>query len=85
MEQNFNIKKISFDTSLARKLYENSGGINKGRGYILCCLNADGEPIIVNKCSSTIIEMGLRKCLSDYLVRRDDETMVSSLDSELEE
>lgn len=59
----FNIPKKFFD-----KLYEFTGSDESNRGFILAYVPQDGDPIVYTKAAGSIIEMGLRKALEQFLM-----------------
>ena len=50
------------------KLYEFSGGADKYKGIILAVCTETGSPTIYSKFDSSIVELGLKKAVSDYII-----------------
>lgn len=65
--------EFSIPESLVNKLYELSGDSDKYKGLIIACVSEKGCPMIYSRFESVITELGLKKALSDYLDRREDD------------
>jgi len=50
------------------KIYEFSGGADKYKGIILAVCTENGSPTIYSKFDSSIVELGLKKAVSDYII-----------------
>jgi hypothetical protein len=53
--------------SFIEKIYELSGGVDKNKGLILALCIESGTPTIYSRHDSVVVELGLKKALSDYL------------------
>jgi len=52
------------------QLFEFSGGQDdSSKGFMLCFVDQTGNPNILTRASSQIIEMGMRKALEKYLIQ----------------
>ena len=52
------------------QLYEFTGGQgDSSKGFMLCYVDQTGNPIILTRASTQIIEMGMRKALEKYLIQ----------------
>jgi CO dehydrogenase/acetyl-CoA synthase gamma subunit (corrinoid Fe-S protein) len=52
---------------LVSKIYDLSGDSDKYKGVILAVASEDGSPMIYSKFDSTVMELGLRKALEDWV------------------
>jgi hypothetical protein len=50
------------------QIYEFSGGADKYKGMILAVCSETGAPTIYSKYESSIVEMGLKKAVSDFVI-----------------
>ena len=50
------------------KLYEFTGSDESNKGFIIAYVPQDGDPVVYTKASSSVIEMGLRKALEQFLL-----------------
>jgi len=50
------------------KIYEFSGGADKYKGIILAVCTENGSPTIYSKFDSSIVELGLKKAVSYYII-----------------
>jgi len=66
--------EFSIPDSLVNKLYELSGDSDKYKGLIIACVTEKGCPMIYSRFDSVITELGLKKAMSDYLLRTDSDT-----------
>jgi len=66
--------EFSIPDSLVNKLYELSGDSDKYKGLIIACVTEKGCPMIYSRFDSVITELGLKKAMSDYLVRTDSDS-----------
>jgi|TARA_B110001454_G_C12715990_1_gene432589 hypothetical protein len=55
------------------QLIEFTGTDDSSRGYILAYVDQDGNPMVLSRFSTQIIEMGLRKALEKYLIQAEEE------------
>jgi len=60
--------EFSIPDNFIEKLYEFSGGADKYKGIILAVCTENGSPTIYSKFDSSIVELGLKKAVSDYIV-----------------
>jgi len=66
--------EFSIPDSLVNKLYELSGDSDKYKGLIIACVTEKGYPMIYSRFDSVITELGLKKAMSDYLLRTNNDT-----------
>lgn len=66
--------EFSIPDSLVNKLYELSGDSDKYKGLIIACVTEKGCPMIYSRFDSVITELGLKKAMSDYLLRTDSDS-----------
>jgi len=66
--------EFSIPDSLVNKLYELSGDSDKYKGLIIACVTEKGCPIIYSRFDSVITELGLKKAMSNYLLRTDSDS-----------
>jgi len=66
--------EFSIPDSLVNKLYELSGDSDKYKGLIIACVTEKGCPMIYSRFDSVITELGLKKAMSDYLIRTDSDS-----------
>jgi|DEB0MinimDraft_12_1074336.scaffolds.fasta_scaffold00003_48 hypothetical protein len=59
--------EFSIPENFIDKIYEFSGGADKNKGMILALCTENGSPTIYSRHDSTIIELGLRKALENFL------------------
>jgi hypothetical protein len=67
-EENFKIPTNFFD-----KFYDFTGSDESSRGFIMCYVNSNGDPVIYSRTPNAIVEMGLRKSLENYLYEEGQE------------
>lgn len=68
MNQDEDAPEFELPENLLEKLYELSGGSDKYKGFILCNCSENGSPTIFSKFDSTVVELGLRKTLEQWLL-----------------
>lgn len=61
------LEAFVFPDSLLYKIYDMTGQDENSRGFVLAYVGDKGIPVIQSKAESTIVEMGLRKALEQYL------------------
>ena len=66
--------EFSIPDNFIEKLYEFSGGADRYKGIILAVCTENGYPTIYSKYDSSIVELGLKKAISDF-VNGDVETI----------
>lgn len=59
--------EFSIPDNFIEKLYEFSGGADKYKGIILAVCTENGSPTIYSKYDSSIVELGLKKALTDFV------------------
>lgn len=59
--------EFSIPDNFIEKIYEFSGGADKYKGIILAVCTENGSPTIYSKFDSSIVELGLKKAVSDYI------------------
>ena len=59
--------EFSIPDNFIEKLYEFSGGAEKYKGIILAVCTENGSPTIYSKYESSIIELGLKKAVEDFI------------------
>lgn len=62
-----NLNQFNIPDTVLSQLFEFTGHSDGDSGFILAYVNQEGNPSIVTKANSPIIEMGLRKALEQYL------------------
>jgi hypothetical protein len=60
--------EFSIPDNFIEKIYEFSGGADKYKGIILAVCTENGSPTIYSKFDSSIVELGLKKAVSDYII-----------------
>jgi|TARA_R100000081_G_C4738651_1_gene127581 hypothetical protein len=60
-------KKYEVPTKIVNDLYESSGKSGAYKGIIVAYCTESGEPVVFSRCDSKITEMGLKKCLEEFL------------------
>lgn len=60
--------EFSIPDNFLNKIYEFSGGADKNKGIILALCSESGEPTIYSQYESTVVELGLKSALSNFLV-----------------
>ena len=61
--------EFSIPENFIEQLYEFSGGADKYKGIILALCSEHGSPTIYSKYGSTIVEVGLKSVLSNFVSR----------------
>jgi len=62
-------QSFSFPPSLIQKIYELSGGTDDhSKGFLMAYTDQNGNPMVICKAGSPIVEMGIRKALEKYLI-----------------
>ena len=74
--------KFIIPDSFFERMYEFTGQDEGNRGFIITYVSPDGSPIIYNKVSSSVVEMGLRKAMGKYLDKIDELEQGTVLDDE---
>lgn len=64
--------EFSIPENFIQQLYEFSGSADKYKGIILALCSERGEPTIYSKYGSTIVEVGLKSVLSNFVSRKTD-------------
>lgn len=59
--------EFSIPDNFIERLYEFSGGADKYKGIILAVCTENGSPTIYSKYESSIIELGLKKAVEDFI------------------
>lgn len=59
--------EFSIPDNFIEKLYEFSGGADKYKGIILAVCTENGSPTIYSKYDSSIVELGLKKAVEDFI------------------
>jgi len=67
--------EFSIPENFIDKLYEFSGGVDKYKGFILVLCTENGSPTIYTKYDSSIVELGLKKTLSDFSLEKETKTI----------
>jgi len=67
--------EFSIPENFIDKLYEFSGGVDKYKGIILALCTENGTPTIYTKYDSSIVELGLKKALSDFSAEKETKTI----------
>jgi len=72
--------------SFLKKLFDFAGSKDNGRGYILCVLDRYGNPCVYSEQQSSVIEIGLRKYLSNYIsqANKQDSQDISIRDEDID-
>jgi len=68
--------------SVLAQLFEFTGCTDGDSGFILSYVGQHGAPAIITKTSSTIVEMGLRKALEQYLEQISSQDLKIDIDEE---
>jgi len=66
MKEQENIE-FSIPDNFIEKIYEFSGGADKYKGMILAVCTETGSPTVYSKYDSSIVELGLKKAVSDFV------------------
>lgn len=65
-----NLNPFQIPDRFLDQLFEFSGGQDdSAKGFMLCFVDQTGNPTILTRASSQIIEMGMRKALEKYLIQ----------------
>jgi len=65
-----NLNPFQIPESFLDQLFEFTGnGSEESKGFTICYTDQKGNPMILSKCGTQIIEMGLRKALEKYLIQ----------------
>jgi len=59
--------EFSIPDNFIEQIYELSGGADKYKGMILALCSEKGSPMIYSKYDSSIVELGLKNALSNFL------------------
>lgn len=59
--------EFSIPDNFIDQLYEFSGGVDKYKGLILAVCTENGSPTIYSKYDSSIVELGLKKSIRDFV------------------
>lgn len=70
--------EFSIPDNFIEQLYEFSGDVDKYKGMILVICSEKGSPTIYSKYDSSIVELGLKKAVLDFV--NNDVEMVSKQD-----
>ncbi len=62
-----NLERFNLPEKMLSQIFECTGQTDGDSGFILAYVNQQGTPSIVTKTHSSIVEMGLRKALEEYL------------------
>jgi hypothetical protein len=68
--------EFNIPESLVNKLYELSGDSDKYKALIIACISEKGCPIIYSRFDSVITELGLKKAVSDFLIKGENTTEI---------
>jgi len=74
-----NLDDFQLPEGILSQLFEFTGSNDGDSGFILSYVSQNGQPAILTKTTSPIVEMGLRKALEQYLKQ------VSSHDLKIED
>ncbi|MBK27184.1 MAG: hypothetical protein CME70_24485 [Halobacteriovorax sp.] len=66
------LNQFNIPTSFLDQLVEFTGADDTSRGYILSYVDQYGNPMVLSRFSTQIIEMGLRKALEKYLIQAEE-------------
>lgn len=58
---------FSMPSNIINQIYEFSGSTEENKGIILAFVDQQGSPQILTQAASSVIEMGLRKAIEDYI------------------
>jgi hypothetical protein len=58
---------FSMPNNIISQIYEFSGSTEENKGIILAFVDQQGCPQILTQAASSVIEMGLRKAVEDYI------------------
>lgn len=65
-----NIEPFQIPEKFLDQLFEFSGGQDESsKGFMLCFVDQGGNPMVLTRASTQIIEMGMRKALEKYLIQ----------------
>lgn len=62
-----NLEDFELPQSIISQLFEFSGSNGGDSGFILAYVNQQGTPSIITKTNSSIVELGLRQALYQYI------------------
>jgi hypothetical protein len=65
-------EEFNIPLSFLDQLIEFTGTDDTSRGYILTYVDQKGNPMVLSRFSTQIIEMGLRKALEKYLIQAEE-------------
>ena len=77
-----NLDDFQLPESILSQLFELTGCTDGDSGFILAYVGQIGQPAIVTKTSSGIVEMGLRKALEQYLKQISSQELKIDIDEE---
>ena len=77
-----NLDDFQLPESILSQLFEFTGCTDGDSGFILAYVGQIGQPAIVTKTSSGIVEMGLRKALEQYLKQISSQELKIDIDEE---
>ena len=65
-----NLPSFQIPEQFLDQLFEFTGsGEDQSKGFMLCYTDQGGNPMILSKVGTQIVEMGLRKALEKYLIQ----------------
>lgn len=59
--------QFSIPDNFIEQIYELSGGADKYKGMVLALCTENGSPMIYSKYDSTIVELGLKQTLINFI------------------
>lgn len=59
--------EFSIPDNFIEQIYELSGGVDKHKGMVLVLCNEKGSPMIYSKYDSSIVELGLKQALINFI------------------
>jgi hypothetical protein len=62
-----NLSEFEIPQSILSQLFEFSGSNGGDSGFILAYVNQQGTPSIITKTGSSIVELGLRQAMQQYI------------------
>ena len=77
-----NLDDFQLPEGVLCQLFEFTGCTDGDSGFILSYVGPNGQPAIVTKTSSAIVEMGLRKALEQYLKQIASQDLRIDIDEE---
>ena len=65
-----NLAPFQIPDDFLEQLFEFTGNADEqSKGFLLCYTDQSGNPMILSKVGTQIVEMGLRKALEKYLIQ----------------